>query len=77
MYSIDEEKVQDYAKQINGYNITNIYTGPSTPITPGTGDDKDISLWIWVMALSFIGFVISTIVNAKCNRYVAKHARKR
>lgn len=45
-YTVDEAGVTDYSKKISGYDITNTYTGhssptqPSDPSTPGTDPSK-------------------------------------
>lgn len=46
LYTVDEQTVRDYTKKIDGYNITNTYSGttPSgpTPGTPSTPDTPNI-----------------------------------
>ena len=63
-YTIDEENIPGYTKQIVGCNIHNTYNpkDPSGPI-PQTGDDSNI--WLWAVALKFSIFAMMLIAAAK------------
>ncbi len=101
IYTIDEADIEDYAKQIDGYDLINTYTGtpdipdepddpdkppkdpddPDTPDSPQTGDNSNIGFWFALMILSFIGFVVTTLLGRKQRlaydgqRYTPKHGK--
>lgn len=79
IYTVNEVPVKNYKVTINGYDLTNTYTG-STPDkddhdqsddyyapddTTQTGDKTDMSFCIILMIVSLVGFVITIIAGKK------------
>lgn len=71
-YTVDEAEVEDYTKQISGYDLINTYDGKpveSQPNSSGTdssgsgpsqtGDNRNPTFWIVLMLLSLIVIVVT------------------
>lgn len=75
-YTIDEEDISGYSKEINGYDLINTYNGasdkPSKPNggfdLPKTGDDSNIYLWFSLMILSGVGLIVTTMIGVQKRR---------
>ena len=81
IYTVDEAEVEDYSKQIDGYNIINTYIGtpdiptepdeptdpsePDIPESPQTGDNSNIAFWFAMMILSLVGMIVTMILGRK------------
>lgn len=88
VYTVDEARIYNYSKKIDGYNIHNTYhsgtntddpNGPANPGTPGdpnapqTGDNSNVILWLILMISSFIGLVVTIILRKRKTAYIPKH----
>ena len=77
VYTVSEAPVDNYKVTVNGYDLTNTYTGSAIDDssqsndyhvpedTTQTGDKTDMSFCIILMILSFTGFVITIIAGRK------------
>lgn len=75
IYTVDEADVENYSKQINGYDLVNTYTGTqSSQTSPGTtedksptktGDSRQPMLWIVLMLVSLTVFIVTTTLGRK------------
>jgi len=86
-YTIDEARVDDYTKEINGYNITNTYSPdwntdlpdgtpnpPSGSNVPKTGGDNHMAFWVTLMAVSAAGLAGTVIISKKMRKkYIPEH----
>lgn len=66
-YSVDEEKIENYEKQIAGYNLINTYVGSaSAPVTPPPTDDAvGIDVWTVLTVVSGAGFIVTTVLRKR------------
>lgn len=74
-YTVDEAKVNNYSKKINGYNIINTYTGSSAVKPNDTSNNGnstkspltgDYSVWIILMlVVCVLGLVVSVVLYRK------------
>lgn len=86
-YTVDEETVEGYSKQISGYDILNTYVGAATTPTdtapsdtparpskpPKTGDDFALSFWIAMSAVGLAGFAVMLALLLKSRRREREH----
>lgn len=88
-YTVDEEPVVDYSKKVDGYTITNTYTGtastpPDTPSTPPdttpeipkTGEDFDLMFWGIMTGTGFGGFLLMLLLLKKIPPYRGRRMAK-
>lgn len=88
-YTVDEEPVVDYSKKVDGYTITNTYTGtastpsdtpspPSdtTPEIPKTGEDFDLMFWGIMTGTGFGGFLLMLLLLKKIPPYRGRRMAK-
>lgn len=83
VYTVDEANVENYSKQINGYDLVNTYVGKqndqnvpgTTGDTPTTTGDKRQPpiLWLVLMFVSLAVFVVTIILGKK--QFVLKDNR--
>lgn len=77
-YTIDESEVENYSKQISGYDLINTYDKAPTESQPNsngndssgsrpsqTGDSRNPTLWIALMLLSLVMIVVTTYLGKK------------
>lgn len=86
VYTVDEEAVDGYTKQINGYDLVNTYVGPSAPddpaapsdpgTSPDTGDNSNVVFWFTLMILSLVGLIVTTVLGRKTYAYAGKHCKR-
>jgi len=78
-YTIDEERVAFYDKEVKGYNITNTYNANrdpnaggsdkgGVPKQPETGDQGNTWLWLTMMILSSIALGITVFYNRRLSK---------
>ena len=82
-YTIDEEAVADYTKEIDGYNLINthipkdidedINTKPEAPKeSPKTGDNILMNITVWLISIITVVVIIKKEIFNK-NKIVGKH----
>lgn len=84
-YTVDEADVENYEKQIVGFDLVNTYTGTAnSPVQPDdksdtdapkTGDNSHILLWFVLMIISAVGLVVTTVMGKKRFAYGGKHSK--
>jgi len=70
VYTIDELRVANYSKLVDGYNITNTYTGPEAPRPPFTGDDSNSTVFSYL-------FGVASVIALMCVWYLLTDRRRR
>ena len=78
VYTVDELDVENYTKQIDGYDLINTYSGttddpddptdpddPDKPDSPQTGDNSNIAFWFAMMILSLFGLIATTLIGRR------------
>ena len=69
-YTIDEERIEGYRTEIDGYNIVNTYISgtneqPEKPVAPKTEDKNDVRPWLGVMAMSIMAMILIWALERK------------
>ena len=92
VYTVDEKRIDNYAKKVSGYNLQNdYYPGwntdmpyPDKPYTPGkptnppkTDDTANPALWLTLMAVSAAGLVILIVMKRRRTHGSKKKKRRR
>ena len=66
IYTIDETTVKDYAKSIDGYNVTNCHKSIESGV-PRTGDESNPWLWfgLTVASLGAVGITTACLIKRR------------